>query len=170
MVAVLRLLGRNWWCKCGRFNWWSADVVSSHNSQHLFDPYVFTHFEHGLVLYLLLWALLRQRLGGAQRGLLALALEAGWEIFENTAFIIERYRSATFSLDYYGDSIFNSLGDLIGCLAGFVSAAYLPAVSSGVLFGTIELSLLWFIHDSLLLNLLMLVWPIPALVRWQSHF
>lgn len=168
MVTTLRLMSRVWWCKCGQWNLWTSDTVSSHNSQHLVDPYSFSHFQHGLVLYLLLWLLLRNRLDVVNRGLLTLVLEACWEIFENTPFTIERYRAATISLDYYGDSIVNSLGDLVSCAAGFLFAATVPVWGGVATYLAIEFGMLVIIRDSLLLNILMLVHPVEAIKRWQQ--
>lgn len=168
MVGVLRAMGRLWWCKCGSSNPWTSDVISSHNSQHLLDPYSFSHFQHGLVFYLLLWLGLRQRCDVATRGLLMLGLEAAWEVFENTPFTIERYRAATISLDYYGDSILNSLGDLASCAAGYLFAATVPVWGSVVAYVGVELGMIWLIRDSLLLNILMLVHPLDSVRRWQQ--
>lgn len=167
-VAALQGMGRLWWCACRSPVPWTSDVISSHNSQHLLDPYSFSHFQHGLVFYLLLWALLRHRLDVMSRGLLMLGLEASWEIFENTPFTIERYRAATISLDYYGDSILNSIGDLASCTAGYLFAAAVPTWASIIAYLAVELGMILLIRDSLLLNVLMLVHPVDAVRRWQQ--
>jgi hypothetical protein len=167
-AAVLHGMGQPWWCAQGDLTPWSFAVNSPHNSQHLFDPYTLTHVLHGIAFYALLWALAGGRLSLRQRFLLAMAVEAAWEIFENTDFVIQRYREATISLDYFGDSIINSLGDILACAAGYLMAAGLPLWGSIATFAGVEILLLVWIRDSLLLNILMLLWPIEAIKAWQS--
>ncbi len=166
MAIVLYLMGQPLWCRCGGLSPWSWDIWSSHNSQHLVDPYFFTHVLHGVVLCGLLYWLPR-RLSEPSRFLTAVILEAGWEILENSPTIIERYRAATISKDYFGDSIMNSAGDLIACIVGYLLARRLGFRNSIVFFLLTELILLLTIRDSLLLNVLMLVWPVEAIKRWQ---
>jgi hypothetical protein len=102
-----------------------------------------------------------------QRLLLAIGIEAGWEILENTDYVINRYREATISLDYYGDSIFNSVGDIIAMVVGFIAAWKLPKkVTIGMVI-LIELALLYFIRDNLTINLIMLIHPVEAIKHWQ---
>jgi hypothetical protein len=162
----LALLGRRAWCACGSLALWWSDVASAHNSQHLFDPYSFTHALHGLLLYAALRLALGQR-WPAQRLLLALAAEVGWEVLENTDAVINAYRQSTVSLGYYGDSIANSLGDVLACAAGYTAAALAPAWLCALTFAAVEVALLATIRDSLLLNVLMLLHPIAALKQWQ---
>ena len=166
MAIILHLMGQPLWCKCGGLSPWSWDIWSSHNSQHLVDPYFFTHLLHGVVLCGLLYWLPR-RVSEPSRFLTAVILEAGWEILENSPMIIERYRAATISKDYFGDSIMNSAGDLIACIVGYLLARRLGFRNSNVFFLLTELILLLTIRDSLLLNVLMLVWPVEAIKRWQ---
>ena len=166
MAIILYLMGQPLWCKCGGLSPWSWDIWSSHNSQHLVDPYFFTHVLHGVVLCGLLYWLPR-RVSEPSRFLTAVILEAGWEILENSPTIIERYRAATISKDYFGDSIMNSAGDLIACIVGYLLARRLGFRNSNVFFLLTELILLLTIRDSLLLNVLMLVWPVEAIKRWQ---
>src|SRR6266478_7163481 len=120
-IAVLRVEGRVWWCACGKSNLWAGDAQSSHSSQHLFDPYSFTHILHGVLICGVLACGL-PRLSPAWALTTAILLEALWEILENSPFIIERYRTATMALGYQGDSIANSLGDIFTCGLGFVVA------------------------------------------------
>lgn len=158
--------GRLWWCACGYFWLWSGDAWSADNSQHLFDPYTFTHVLHGIVLYwLLAWGL--PRVSPPWRLWLAVSMEALWEVFENSTFIIERYRTATISLGYQGDTIVNSLGDILVCGIGYVLARRLGFRNSLALFVAIEVVLLIWIRDSLLLNIVMLIHPIDAIKAWQ---
>lgn len=167
-AALLHGMGQPWWCAQGDLTPWSSAVNSPHNSQHLVDPYTLTHVLHGIAFYALVWALAGGRLSPRQRFLLAMAVEAAWEIFENTDFVIQRYREATISLDYFGDSVINSLGDILACAAGYLMAAGLPLWGSVATFAGIEILLLLWIRDSLLLNILMLLWPIEAIKHWQA--
>jgi len=162
-----RLLGRRAWGISGEPGLWSGDVNSSHNSQFVADPYSFSHLTHGILLYGLAW-LVAQRMPLRVRALLALALESAWEVFENTDFIINRYRTATISLHYYGDSIVNSMGDVGFCMVGFALAAILPTRVTVVVALLLEAGLAFWIRDSLMLNVLMLLWPIAAVKGWQA--
>ena len=103
----------------------------------------------------------------AWRLCLAISLEAGWEVFENCDFTIERYREMTIALDYKGDSIANSLGDILSCGVGFLLTRRLGVWGSVSLFVATEVVLLIWIRDSLLLNVVMLTWPIDAIKTWQ---
>jgi hypothetical protein len=165
-AAALLAMGRTPFCTCGRIAFWTADAWGPENSQQLADPYTFTHVLHGVVLY----ALLRLVAGGQPlpvRGVIAVAAESAWEVFENTDFVIERYRSATMALGYYGDSVLNSVGDILTCAGGFALAAILPVRATLALCVGIETVLALTIRDGLLLNLLMLLWPIDAVRSWQ---
>lgn len=166
-AAVLWVMGRVWWCTAGDWGPVSFDTWSRHNSQHLLDAYSFTHFQHGLVFFLLLALPGRERFVG-QRWLLALGIEGAWEILENTPMVIDRYRETTVSLDYYGDSIANSLSDLACCATGYLFASRVPWWAVALVFVVIELALVATLRDSLLLNVLMLVWPIQAVATWQA--
>ncbi|QEG00514.1 hypothetical protein Mal15_45840 [Stieleria maiorica] len=166
MAFVLWRMGRTPWCECGGYSPWSGEINSRHNSQHLIDPYFFTHVLHGILFFAVLWPL-RHWLTDRARVISAALVEAGWEILENTPMIIERYRQATISLDYYGDSIANSVADLLACLAGYMIASRLRWYSSLALLVVVEAVLLATIRDSLLLNIIMLVWPSDAIREWQ---
>jgi hypothetical protein len=124
-VSVLLAMGRVPWCECGYVKLWHGVVRSSENSQHLTDWYTFTHFIHGFGFYAVFARIWRRR-SVSTRFLAATAAEAIWEVFENTSFVIERYRAETISLDYYGDSVLNALGDLAASSIGFVFAARAP--------------------------------------------
>jgi hypothetical protein len=167
-VVALRAMGRPWWCGCG--HWFPVSVViqSRHNSQHLFDIYSVTHVLHGIGFFGILWLLFRTRLSTFDRALLALGMECLWEVGENTNLMIERYRNMTFALGYYGDSIGNSLGDIAACGAGYLLAASIPLWGSVVTWAGIEMILLCTIRDGLFLNILMLVWPVESIRRWQG--
>jgi len=138
-----------------------------HNSQHLIDPYSFTHLLHGIALYGIVWLLLGSKTTPATRAVMVIATEAVWEVFENTSFVIERYREATISLDYYGDSVLNSLADIVACVGGVVVAMTVPIWASTTVFIVVEVALLIWIRDSFLLNILMLALPLDAIKDWQ---
>ncbi len=172
-VFVLYELGRVWWCTGnsggGEVFLWSGDVWSMHNSQHLVDHYSFTHISHGLI-FALLFACIPplRRQSFAWRLVPAVTIEAAWEILENTPLIINRYREATMALGYNGDSIGNSLGDIACFALGFAFASGVKWYWSVSLFVTTEVVLLLTIRDNLLLNVLMLIWPVDAVREWQS--
>lgn len=165
-AVFLRGIGQPVWCKCNGWSLWSWDIWSSHNSQHFIDPYSATHMLHGVVLCGLLFLLPRSVSVGT-RFLLAITIEAGWEILENSPFIIERYRETTISKDYFGDSVANSIGDILSCALGYVIAWRLRFATSILLFAATELVLLLWIRDCLILNVLMLVYPIEWIEQWQ---
>jgi uncharacterized protein DUF2585 len=165
-VFVLRWQGRLWWCAIGDWSPWAGDIGNRHTSQHLFDPYTFTHVLHGFILCGLL-ALVVPRLATVWRFVIAAAVEALWEVFENTSYVINRYREATAAIGYQGDSVLNSLGDILACAAGFALAMKLGFRRTVALFFLTELVLLVWIRDSLLLNIILLIHPIEAIKTWQ---
>jgi hypothetical protein len=162
----LRAEGRLWICACGKLLVWSGKVCSADNSQHFLDPYSFTHLLHGVLFFWLIYWL-APRWSATTQLFLATAAEAAWEVFENTNFIIERYRSTTAALGYNGDTVVNSLGDILCCIAGFLIAQRLGLRRSIILFLVFELILIVWIHDSLLLEILMLIAPVNAIKAWQ---
>ena len=163
----LRSQGRLWWCSCGYLLLWSGDPWSSDNSQHLLDPYSFTHLLHGFLLCGLL-ALTAPRLSAAWQLWLAVSIEALWEVLENSEIVIRRYRQETAALGYQGDTVVNSLGDIIVCGLGFVLAHRLGVRRTLALFVVTEVALAIWIRDNLSLNILMLIYPIEAVKDWQA--
>lgn len=168
MAAILAAMGRTWWCAAGDTDLWSSQVWSRHNSQHLVDPYSFTHVLHGLVFYALVWLVAGGRAGTAARWWIGFAIEVAWEVLENTDALIERYRGTTVSLDYFGDSIVNSVGDVLAYVAGYWLAGVVPVLVSIATFVVVDVTLVVWIRDSLVLNVVMLLVPIEALREWQS--
>jgi hypothetical protein len=154
-------------CKCGTIALWSGNIWNNQNSQQLTDPYTFTHVLHGVLFYGLLWLTLGKLVPSRMRLVLAVLIESGWELLENSSFIIERYRATTISLDYYGDSIFNSIGDILAMTVGFHLARRLPVRVSVVGAVVVDLFLLWWIRDNLTINIIMLIHPIDAIKQWQ---
>jgi hypothetical protein len=165
-AASLLLMGRQPWYRSGPVELWTGDAWGPENSQQFTDPYTFTHVIHGVLFYCLL-RLVVPRLPVTARGLLTTALESAWEVFENTDLVINRYRAATLALGYYGDSVLNSVGDILACIIGFVLAARLPMRVTIAMAIAIELVLLLWVRDNLSLNLLMLVYPLEAVRNWQ---
>jgi hypothetical protein len=166
MIVLLRFEGRSFICSCGYFAIWIRDWCSSNTSQQLLDPYSLTHILHGFLFFWLM-LLLFKRMTGAWQFWLALLLESAWEVFENTPFVINKYRTETAALGYQGDTIVNSLGDLGCALLGFLVARRLGWWRSLIVFVLVELVLILWIHDSLLLQILMLVRPVEAIKFWQ---
>ena len=168
VTATIELaMGRIAYCKCGYVKAWHGTVMSAENSQHLSDWYTPSHVIHGLLLYALFW-LWARRVPIATRFVMAVSLEAVWEVLENTPMVINRYREATIALDYFGDSVLNSIADILAMSAGFWIAAVAPLALSVTAAFAMELFVGFMIRDNLALNVIMLVYPLEAIKRWQS--
>jgi hypothetical protein len=169
-AAVLLAMGRVPICTCGQIKLWTGEVFSADNSQHISDWYTPSHVVHGVLFFGLLWLVARWLPRGLPLGLravVAIAIEAGWEILENSPIIIDRYRAATAALGYTGDSVLNSVSDILFMVVGFFLAARLPVWASVALVVALELFTAAMIRDNLTLNIIMLLWPLDAIRNWQ---
>lgn len=165
-AAILLWMGRAPICECGYVKFWHGETVSSENSQHIADWYTPSHILHGLVFYFFLWLVLSRASLGS-RFVIATAIETAWEIAENTDAVIQRYREATIALDYYGDSVLNSVADIAWMWVGFALARILPVWISVLLFIAAELFVGWMVRDGLVLNVIMLLSPQDWIKQWQ---
>lgn len=167
MIVILLLIGRAPFGPTGEIGLWAGDVKSQYNSQRFADPYTFTHIAHGIGFYLILWFFLRRRFSAGILLVLAILLEAGWEILENTEFIIERYRATAIARGYFGDSVLNSAGDIIVTVFGALLAVKFPKGAVIAVFIFLEIFLALTIRDNLTINIIQLIYPIPAIEAWQ---
>ena len=172
-ILVLYLMGRLPICECGFIKLWEGDVMSSSNSQQISDWYTFSHIIHGFVFYGLMY-LISKKFFGKKGGLsitiwfiVAVLLEVGWEIIENSTWIINYYRTNTVSLGYIGDSILNSVFDVVWMSLGFFMAKKLPVWLIVTLIILFEIATAYFVRDGLILNILMFIYPAEAIKLWQ---
>jgi hypothetical protein len=165
--AALLLMGRHPICTCGAVELWVGSRDSPRTSQMLADWYSFSHVVHGLLFYAALW-LVARRWPAEWRFVMALLIEAAWEVAENTPLVIDRYRATTAALGYTGDSVLNSLSDIVMMSLGFAIARKLPVWTSIALLIALEVIPLFAIRDNLTLNVIALIAPNEALQAWQA--
>ena len=166
-AATLLAMGRNPVCTCGTVDLWVGLRDSPKTSQMLADWYSLSHIVHGLLFYAALW-LVARRWRVEWRFLAALLVESAWEVIENTPLVIDRYRETTAALGYTGDSVINSLSDILMMCVGFLAARKLPVWTAVVLLVVLEVIPLFVIRDNLALNILNLLAPVPAIAAWQA--
>ncbi len=164
-IGWLAVNGSVWW-SAANASVWSSEVWSRSNSQHPLDPYTLTHMLHGVVCF---WAinLLSKRLPLSRQFFLTILLACGWELLENSPFVIERYRVVTAASDYVGDALINSITDIAACCVGFYLTSKFRIAASVAFFVLVEIAMLFWVRDNLLLNVVMLFYPIDTIRQWQ---
>jgi len=166
-AAILLWMGRPAICTCGTVKLWVSQVHGPDNSQHIADWYTPSHIIHGFLFYFFGWLFLRRNPPG-DRLIGAILIEGGWEILENSKWVIDRYRESTMALGYSGDSVINSLADMMWMIVGFAIARRLPVWATVAIAVAFELITLLVIRDNLTLNVLMLLFPVEAIADWQA--
>jgi hypothetical protein len=167
-AALLYAAGRSLICPCGTVKLFAFASNPAEDSQHIFDWYTFSHILHGLIFYFVIWLVGRGRVPFTVGILIALVIEGGWELFENSSYIINRYQSQSISEHYNGDSVINSVGDILTMAFGFFLASLLPVIASIAVLIGVEVWMAWMIRDNLTLNIISLIHPIASISQWQE--
>jgi hypothetical protein len=168
-ILVLLAMGRSPICTCGTIRLWEGNPLSPEASQQLFDWYTFSHIVHGFLFYGALRLIFPGRISVWLALLIAIGIEVGWEIVENTPWTIQAYRQQALAQGYVGDSVINSVFDTFSMIAGFTLARFVPVWLSVVAVLLLELSAAYAIHDNLTLNVLNFVYPTETVTKWQSE-
>jgi hypothetical protein len=166
-VAALRHLGQPFIAADGHIKLWESHPFAPTMSQELADWYSFSHIIHGFIFYGLL-RLAAPRLPLPARLLIAMGIEIGWEIAENSPLVIDAYRQQALAAGYTGDSILNSVSDTVMMATGFFIASRLKARFVVALAVAFELFTAARIRDGLTLNVLNFVAPNKAIHDWQA--
>lgn len=166
-AATLYLLGQPAICTCGYVKIWEGVVMSSGNSQHLIDWYTFSHIIHGVLFYALFWKLF-PKMPVSTRLLFAFGLEVGWEILENTPWVIEHYREQALAQGYVGDSIINSLSDTGAMVIGYIFASRASLKVVVLVSLLLEVAVGYQIRDNLTLNVINWIHQFDFIWRWQN--
>jgi hypothetical protein len=166
-AAAELAMGRHPICTCGAVDLWVGSRDSPRTSQMLSDWYSLSHIVHGLLFYAALW-LFARRWPVSSRFIAAVLIEASWEVVENTPWVIDRYRATTAAVGYSGDSILNSVLDMLMMALGFLLARKLPLWAGVLLVIALEVIPLFAIRDNLTLNILTLISPNIAPQAWQA--
>ncbi len=166
-ALVFYFLGQPFTCECGYIKFWESNVLSPGMSQQLFDWYTFSHIIHGFIFYGIL-KLIFPHLPASSRFLFAMGLEIGWEIIENTPWVIKAYRAQALAQGYNGDSIINSLFDTLSMMTGFFLARRLPVWVILLLAVLFEVFVGYCIRDGLFLNILNFIHQFDFIHTWQS--
>ncbi len=168
-AVALYAMGHPLICKCGSVKLWHFDVVSSENSQHIFDWYTPSHIIHGFLFYFVFW-LIAPRSSFGTRLILALLVEASWEVIENTDFVIDRYREANGRARLLWRQR-AELGERHAVHDRRLRAgvARMPVWLTVLIAVAMEVFTGIMIRDGLALNVLMLLWPSETVLQWQNN-
>lgn len=165
---VLFAMGQPLYCTCGYIKLWEGVVLSIGNSQHITDWYTYSHVIHGILFYGLFWRLFPNSSVPA-RLLMSLGLEVGWEVLENTPWVIDHYRKQALAVGYVGDSVLNSVCDSVAMLVGFAIAWRAPLWATVGLGLMLEALVGYAIRDNLTLNIMNLLYPTDVVSTWQMQ-
>ena len=166
-AGILYFMGRVIMSTSGALMLWVGDTGSAELSQQISDWYTASHFIHGILFFGLLY-FFRKQLTVGTRLVIATVIESGWEILENSSIIIDRYRESTIAIGYTGDSILNSVSDIIFMIFGFFFTRYVPVWVAVLTVIVLEVLVGYLIRDNLLLNIIMLIYPMDAIKVWQG--
>lgn len=163
-AAVLYAFGQPPICECGTVKLWEGTTARS--SLDVSDWYSFSHIIHGFLFYTFLWYFF-PRWTVLQRLVVAVGIEAAWEMSENLPAVIKHYRLQALAGEYTGDSILNSLFDTAAMMLGFLFAARAPLTATIFVALGLELLAGYTIRDNLTLNILGFFYQSEFIKEWQ---